>query len=108
MNRFTWTPSNLTKLRKLSRTHTMQQAAMEIGCSNNSIRYKARSEGIKFQKYGERHHGAKYTDHDIYLARALVDEGLTTKEVGLKLEMPQPAVSMFYRNLYRNNDSVQC
>ena len=107
MKRFNWTPSALTKLRKLSKTQTMQQVADEIGCNKNAVRGKARSEGIKFQKYGERHHSAKYTDHDVYLARALVDEGLTMTEAGKKLEIPQPVVSMYYRNVYRNHDSVQ-
>lgn len=108
MNRFIWTPSALTKLRRLAKNHTMQQVADEIGCSKNAVRGKARIEGIKFQKYGERHHSAKYTDHDVYLARALVDEGVTMTEAGRKLEIPQPVVSMYYRNVYRNNDSVQC
>lgn len=108
MKRFNWTPGDLTKLRKLSKTHTMQQVADEIGCTKSTVQSRARIEGIKFRKYGEVHHSAKYSDHDVYLARELVDAGLSTAEVGRKLEIPQPVVSMYYRNKYRNNDSVQC
>lgn len=108
MKQFIWTPTALTKLRRLSKTHTMQQAADEIGCNKNAVHGKARREGISFRKYGELHHSAKYSDHDVYLARALVDEGITTAEAGRKLDIPQPVVSMYCRNKYRNHDSVQC
>lgn len=106
--KYIWTPSDITKLKKLSKTHTMKEAAEDIGCSENNVKSKAKSLGVSFRKYGELHHSAKYSDHDVYLARELVDAGLSTAEVGRKLEIPQPVVSMYYRNKYRNNDSVQC
>lgn len=108
MRKFIWTSTALTKLRKLSKTHTMQQAADEIGCNKNQVYGRARRDGISFRKYGELHHSAKYSDHDVYLARALVDEGISRAETGRKLGIPQPVVSMYYLNKYRNHDSVQC
>lgn len=106
--RFIWTPTTLTKLRKLSKTHTMQQAADEIGCSKNSVYSKAKREGISFRKYGQLHHSSKYSDHDVYLARALIDEGVPKAEVSRKLDAPLHAISEWSLNKYRNHDSVQC
>jgi len=39
------------------------------------------------RRYGERHHRARHSDHDVELARALRDEGLTYREIAEKLEV---------------------
>ena len=106
--RFNWTPSALTKLRKLSKTHTMQQAADEIGCKKTQAESACKRYKISFKKYGELHHSAKHSDHDVYLARELVDAGLSIADVARKLEVPPHAVSEWCLNKYRNHDSVQC
>ena len=108
MKRFNWTPSALTTLRKLCKTHTAQQVADEIGCTKNQAYTRAKKEGWTFKKFGEFHHSAKHSDHDVYLARALIDEGVPKAEVSRKLEIPLHAISEWSLNKYRNNDSVYC
>ncbi|AUR81792.1 hypothetical protein NVP1214O_46 [Vibrio phage 1.214.O._10N.222.54.F11] len=108
MKKFIWTPTALTKLRKLSKTHTMQQAADEIGCTKNQVYARSRRDGISFRKYGNHHHSTKHSDHDVYLVRELVDSGVDKAEVARKMEVPLHAVSDWTLNKYRNHDSVQC
>ena len=108
MKRFNWTPSSLTILRKKCKTHTAQQVADEIGCSKSQAYTQAKKQGWSFKKYGDNHHSTKYPDHDVYLARALIDEGIAKAEVSRKLEIPLHAISEWSLNKYRNNDSVHC
>lgn len=108
MKRFNWTPSALTKLRKISKTHTMQQAADELNCLKTQVESACKRYKISFRKYGENHHSAKYSDHDVYLARELLDEGLSKFEIARKLEVPSHIVSDWCLNKHRNQDNVQC
>ena len=86
----------------------MQQAADEIGCNKTQAESACKRYKISFRKYGELHHSAKHSDHDVYLARALIDEGVGKAEISRKLEIPLHAISEWSLNKYRNHDSVQC
>lgn len=107
MKHFIWTPESLTKLRKLSKTHTMQMAANEIGCTKNQVYARSKRDGISFRKYGDNHHSTKYSSEDVELARQLVESGLTRAEAARKLEIPMHAVSEYCNFKYRNHDNVQ-
>ncbi len=106
MKHFTWTPSDLTKLRKLSKTHTMQQVADIIGCDKTNVIGKAKREGISFRKYGERHHSATTSNEDVELARLLREEGLSAKEVSEKLGISVGVIRNLTQYTYRTRDHV--
>ena len=48
MERFKWTPSNLTTLRKKCKTHTAQQVADEVGCSKSQAYTALRISSITY------------------------------------------------------------
>lgn len=53
--------------------------------------------------YGEAHHHAKLTAHDVILIRALLDDGMTCVELGLKFEVSRTTISAIknYRSWWR-------
>ena len=106
MKHFTWKSSDLTKLRKLSKTHTMQQVADIIGCDKTNVIGKAKREGISFGKYGENHHSATTSNEDVELARLLREEGLSAKEVSDKLEISVGVIRNLTQYTYRTRDHV--
>lgn len=42
---------------------------------------------------GERHHRAKFSDHEVYLMRELRDEGMKLSEIAEKFETAKSTVS---------------
>lgn len=46
-----WTPSDLARLRCLSQTHTMAEAAEELGRKYAAVQCKVQAEGIPWQRY---------------------------------------------------------
>lgn len=101
MKPFNWTPSDLTKLNELSKTHTVQQAADEIGCTKNQVRSRIRKDGIKFRKWGENHNNGKRSNDDVRLVKLLLASGMTQRLICKKMEISQPEVSMIKNGKYR-------
>lgn len=108
MKHFTWTPSDLTKLRKLSKTHSRQEAAKIIGCTYSALIGKCKRDGISFRKHGENHPTAKRSNDDVRLIRLLLDEKMPVKEIAEKFEVtPTTVYNLKYHN-FRNQDHMCC
>lgn len=105
-SRFKWIESNLLILRRISSTHTIAEAAKEIGCSEPTISKACRDYKISFRKYGDKHHLCSHSDHDVELARSLRDEGLSIKEIAEKMEMTAQFVSRVTNYIERRNDGM--
>lgn len=50
---------------------------------------------------GDKHHHAKYSNHDVFLMRELFKAGLTCGEIAKKFEMKTNSVSVIVRNRSR-------
>lgn len=101
MNIFNWTPSALDKLKSLAKTHSVIQAADEIGCSTNQVRARIRRDGISYKKYGEHHRNSKRSNEDVRLVKELLAEGMPVRLICKKMEISQPEVSMIKNGKYR-------
>ena len=101
MKRFNWTPSALGKLKALAKTHSVIQAASEIGCSANQVRARIGRDGISYKKYGEHHKSSKRSNEDVRLIKALLAEGMPVRLICKKMEISQPEVSMIKNGKYR-------
>lgn len=98
---FQWSQGDLDKLKALAKTHSVQQAADEIGCSTNQIRARIRRDGISYKKYGEHHRSSKRSNEDVHLVKALLAEGMPVRLICKKMEISQPEVSMIKNGKYR-------
>ncbi|EMZ9466763.1 DNA-binding protein [Escherichia coli] len=52
---------------------TAQEMALEVGCSECTVRYTLRKRGYNLKKCGENHHCARYSDHLVELVTELRD-----------------------------------
>ncbi len=105
-SKFKWVESNLATLRRISSTHTIKEAAKELGCCETTISKACRDYKISFRKYGDKHHLCVHSDHDVELARSLRDEGLSIKDIAEKMEMAVGYVSRITNYIERCNDGM--
>lgn len=94
-----WSPVELAYLRENIRTTQCRVIAESLGRTLRSTQIKALKEGGGPRNFGERHHLAKYSDHDIELCRELHAGGLGPKIIAEKMEMPVSTVEgiVYYR-----------
>lgn len=81
------TNTELSRIKMLRHSHTMAEAAKELGVPKSRVVGAAERYKIRFQKRGEKHHAATYSDRDIELCRELHDEGLSLNEISEKMEI---------------------
>ena len=79
-------------------------------CKAAQLKQKRAQREIKFNDerrlmptYGETHHHAKLTTHDVTLIRLLLDDGMSCVEVGRKFEVSRTTISAIknYRSWWR-------
>lgn len=75
-----WSQADIARLRALSQTHTMREAAVELGRSYNSVTTKMRSEGITWQRFERPRWESHRTRIVTQEANGVVYETLTRKE----------------------------
>ena len=98
-----WSQEEVKFLRRVCKRLTMQQVATELGRSHSSVATKAKILKIRFRKTGENNHLTRYTDHTVYLALALADDGMPAKVVAEKLEVSKRTVEDWVSGRYRSN-----
>lgn len=98
---FQWNQSDLDKLKSLAKTHSVQQAAGEIGCSMNQARARIRRDGIDYRKWGENHASSKRSNDDVRLIKLLLAEGMPVRLICEKMEVSHPEVYMIKNGKYR-------
>jgi hypothetical protein len=77
--------------------HAGKLSAQEMGKQLNrthvSVKCRARRIGVNLQRYGENHHLAKTSNHDIELCRALNEENIKPKAIAEKMDI---SISLVY------------
>ena len=92
-----WTSGEILQLRALARTHTQAEAARLLGRSLCSVNGYACAPGIRFQKYGERHHSARYDAATVRAIARLRAQGLSPRQIGAALALPKSGVDAIVR-----------
>lgn len=82
-----WAASEVLYLKNNASTKSAKQIGNELGRSETSVKSKARKMGVRLRKYGENHHLANISNHDVELCRQLEDEGLRPFEISEKMEI---------------------
>ncbi|MEE9647954.1 DNA-binding protein [Enterobacter soli] len=90
-----WVPAEIMIMRQCAGSMTAKNIGRLIGRTASAIRAKAREQQIKLQLHGDHHQSAKYRHEDIELARSLHVEGISRKDIAMKLEMPLSAVNQY-------------
>lgn len=76
-------------------------SAMLPGRTPGAVKRRAMLLKVSIRRNGERHHLAKYTDHEIELCRLLYDDGMTAILIAEKMEMPYSYVRKIVSHLVR-------
>lgn len=92
---FKWTEPKINKLRAMSKTMTMSQAADRMEIKKHQVDHASRRYGISFKKIGQHHHSSVRSSDDVELIRALRDEGLGVEEIADKFEIHSGTVSKY-------------
>ncbi|OWF73535.1 hypothetical protein B4902_08520 [Yersinia frederiksenii] len=94
-----WSAVELSYLRENVEITRHQAIADHLGRTLRSAQIKALKEGFVPRNIGERHYRAKYSDHDVELCRELHEQGIGTKVIAEKMEMPVSTVEaiVYYR-----------
>lgn len=83
---------HIEKIRELSKSKTMQQAADEIGLTYNQVMYIAGKFKIRFSHKGSRHYMTKLEECDIPLIRQLYREGTKKHIIAKKFDVNVPVI----------------
>lgn len=87
VNKKQWSSAEVQFLRSNAATMSAKQIGNELKRTEVSVKSKAKKLGIKLQKYGENHHLANISNHDVELCRQLSDEELRPFEIAEKMEI---------------------
>lgn len=84
-----------------STTMSVRDMSAILGRSEGSIKSAARRYNISLKKYGEKHHCAKLSDHDVDLIRDIHDAGIGIVEISRKFDVCRNTISNLCNYSYR-------
>lgn len=102
-----WTREELNILSEYAPTRSVAEVARMLNRPKHSIWCKASDLGVRFQKRGEKHHCAKFTDEDAHYVKLLLDAGgMTQQEIADMVEVSASFVKKIAagrRNEFKEN-----
>jgi len=76
-----WSNDEISQLRQLAKTHTVNKVAEALNRTPKSVESKAQRLGISFQKYGEANHATVYAKDDIRHIFEMRKQGATLRQM---------------------------
>ncbi|EFH3308133.1 TPA: DNA-binding protein [Escherichia coli] len=90
-----WCRAEIMILRQCAGTMKVKSIGSLIGRSEAAVRTKVREKGVSLLLRGDFHQSAKYSQHDIELARQLHQRGVSRREIARKFGMPLRTVNNY-------------
>ncbi|RBM46235.1 hypothetical protein DLR66_04860 [Vibrio paracholerae] len=98
-----WSETENLFLAKHAKEMSSDEIAEKLGRTTDAVKSKAERLGICMKKYGEKHHLAKVSNHDVELCRQLHDEGVRPCEIAEKMELGYTYVQWILNYRIRRN-----
>jgi hypothetical protein len=104
-----WTPDDLKTLRLLAGKIPAKEIARILNRGLPTIHVTASANGIELAMPGEAHHGAKYSDEKVEIARRIKESipVLSCAQIGRILGVPDYTVRDWCNFVSRRNDPVK-
>ncbi|MGL4193211.1 MAG: hypothetical protein ACRCRU_11750 [Vibrio sp.] len=80
-----WSEKEVLFLTKNASLMSADEISAKLDRTAQAVQRKAGKLGVSLRKYGEKHHLAKVSDHDVELCRALHDEGVKPFQIAEKM-----------------------